>query len=97
MKFVSIREFRNNTAAIRKSLAEEHEIVLTANGKPVALLADVDENSFEDRLKDLRRSRDLALLHRIQAKSKAKGLDKMTMEQIDAVIAKARRGMRAGQ
>jgi prevent-host-death family protein len=95
MKFVSIREFRNNTAAIRKALAEEHEIVLTANGKPVALVAEVDEDSFEERLQQLRRSRDLALLRRIRAHARETGASKLTMAQINEEIAKARRERRA--
>jgi len=94
MKFVSIRDFRNKTKAIKESLKTEHEIVITSNGKPFALLADVDEDSFEDRLAALRRARAHALLDGIQAKSVARGTDKMTMEEIDAEIAAARREAR---
>ena len=47
MKFVTIRDFRNQTAKIRKDLAVEHEIVVTANGKPMDILAHVDEDSYE--------------------------------------------------
>lgn len=97
MKFVSLRDFRTRTPQIRKDLSSEHEIVLTANGRPIAILAQVDENNFEERLKALRRSRAHALLDRIQAKAKARGVDKLTMEQIDAIIAKARRERRVGK
>jgi len=97
MKFVSIRDFRNHTATIRKDLGDEHEIVVTANGRPFAILAAVHEDNFEERLKALRRSRAHALLDRIGAKAKARGVDKLTMEQIDATIAKARRERRAGK
>lgn len=91
MRFVSIREFRNGTAGIRKALKKEHEMVVTANGKPFAILADVDEESFEGRLDAMRRARFHEVLDRVQAKAKARGLDKMTMEEIDAVIARVRR------
>jgi antitoxin (DNA-binding transcriptional repressor) of toxin-antitoxin stability system len=97
MKFVTIRDFRNRTAAIRKTLQMEQEIVLTANGRPVAILAGVDEESFEEKLAALRRTRARALLDRIRARAKATGADKLTMEQIDAVIARARRARRAGR
>ena len=97
MKFVSIRDFRNHTATIRKDLGEEHEIVVTSNGRPFAILAEVDEDSFEERLRALRRSRAHTLLDRVGTKAKARGVDKLTMEQIDAIIAKARRERRAGQ
>ena len=97
MKFVSIRDFRNQTAAIRKALSTEHEIVLTASGRPVALLADVDEESFEEKLAALRRTRDYALLDRVRARARETGVDQLTLEQIDAEIAKARRERRAGK
>ena len=35
MKFVSVRDSRNQTAAIRKALESEHEIVVTSNGELV--------------------------------------------------------------
>jgi antitoxin (DNA-binding transcriptional repressor) of toxin-antitoxin stability system len=97
MKFVTIRDFRNKTAAIRKALSAEHEIVLTANGRPIALLADVDEDTFEEKLAALRRTRAYAVLDRIQARAKEMGANKLTTGEIDAEIAKARRERRAGR
>ncbi len=95
MKFVSIRDFRNQTARIRKELAVEHEIVVTANGKPMAILADVDEESVEKRLEALRRERVQRMLNRIRVRSKTEKVDQMNMKEIDAEIAKARRERRA--
>ena len=95
MKFVTIRDFRNQTATIREELAREHEIVVTANGKPMAILAHVDEESFEKRLEALRRERVQRLLNRIRERSKKAGVDHMSMKEIDAEIAKACRGRRA--
>ena len=97
MKFVSLRDFRTRTSDIRKDLSTQHEIVLTANGRPIAILAQVDEDDFEERLKALRRSRARALLDRVQAKAKARGVDKLTMKQIDAIVAKTRRERRSGE
>lgn len=97
MKFVSIREFRNKTAAIRKSLAEEQEIVLTANGKPVALIAKVDEDTFEENIKALRRTRAQRLLRQIRAHAKETGASKLTMKQINDEITKARRERHEGR
>jgi len=94
MKFVTIRDFRNKTASIRKSLSSEHEIVVTSNGRPFAILAEVDEDTFEEKLAALRRTRARALLDRVQAKAKARGVDKLTMDEIDAEIAKSRRERR---
>jgi len=97
MRFVSVRDFRNGSAAIRRALKAEHEIVVTANGKPFAILAGVDEESFEGRLEALRRARFHGALDRMQATARARGVDGMTMEEIDAVIARVRRERRAAR
>jgi prevent-host-death family protein len=95
MKFVTMRDFRNKTAAIRETLRDEHEIVVTSNGRPFAILADVDEENFEEKLAALRRARARALVKRIRDKAKARGVDGMTMAEIDEEIAAARRERRA--
>lgn len=91
MKFVTIRDFRNQTARIRKELATDHEIVVTANGKPMAILAEVDEENFERRLAALRRERVQRMLNGIRYRAEESGVDRMTMKEIDAEIRKARR------
>lgn len=95
MKFVTIRDFRNKTAAIRKTLHAEHEVVLTANGRPVALLTDVNEDTFEDKIAALRRTRALALLDRIGARAAQTGAARMSMADVDAEIARMRRERRS--
>ena len=97
MRFVSVRDFRNGMAGVRKALKTEHEVVVTANGKPFAILADVDEESFEGKLDALRRARFHAVLDRMQATAKARGVDGMTMAEIDAVVARVRRERRAAR
>jgi len=97
MKFVSIRDFRNKTAAIRQALGSEHEIVVTANGRPFAILAEVDEDTFEEKLAALRRTRTRLLLDRVQAKAEARGVDRLTMKEIDAEIVRARRQTRSAR
>ena len=94
MKFVSLRDFRTRTAAIRNDLKEQKEIVLTANGRPFALVTGVNEDNFEGRLKAMRRSRFQEAVGRIQTRARERGLDKLTMEQIDAIIAESRRERR---
>jgi antitoxin (DNA-binding transcriptional repressor) of toxin-antitoxin stability system len=90
MKFITVRDLRSRTAAIRKELATERDMVVTANGRPFAILAAVEPDHLESDLLAIRRARFLATMDRIQARSKARGLDKTSMEEIDAIIAKAR-------
>jgi len=94
MKFVPIRELRNNSGQVWKALETENELVLTANGKPIALMTPVTGESLESELKAIRRSRVAQALDGIRHAAQKRGLDRMTMMDIDKVIAKVRRKRR---
>jgi antitoxin (DNA-binding transcriptional repressor) of toxin-antitoxin stability system len=94
MKFVTIRDLRSKTAAIRKDLEQEQEIVLTANGRPFAVMTPVGSDTVEDEIQAIRRARAQAAVERIRAQAKARGLDRLTMKEIDTIIAEARRARR---
>ena len=94
MKFIAIRDLRANTAALRKDLEADREIVVTANGRPFALMTRVEPDTVEEEIMALRQARARAALSRTRAKAKADGRDKMTMEQINSIIADVRREMR---
>jgi antitoxin (DNA-binding transcriptional repressor) of toxin-antitoxin stability system len=91
MKMVTIREFRANTAAIWKELKPNQDLVLTNNGKPIALVKPVTEDSLEDELRMARRNRAEQAMRNMRAHAKAKGLDKLSMADINAEIAEYRR------
>jgi len=91
MKFISIRDLRENTARIRKDLDAEGEVVVTANGRPFAVMTRVKPDKLEEEILAIRRARAATAISRIRQKAKAKGLDCLTMEQIDAIIAEVRR------
>ena len=54
----------------------------------------MEPDRLEEEILAIRRARAQAALSRIRAKAKATGLDRLTMEQIDAIIAEARRETR---
>jgi len=56
MQFVSSREFRIRPGEVWKRLKQQ-DLVVTSNGKPVAILARISEDDFEDTLILLRRLR----------------------------------------
>ena len=91
MKFITIRDLRANTARIRKDLETEGEVVITANGRPFAVMTWVKPDKLEEEILAIRRARATAALSRIRVKAKAEGLDRLTMDQIDAIIAESRR------
>jgi len=97
MKLVSVREFRSNTATIRKELEVEREIVLTSNGKPFALLTPLEPATVEDEVLAIRRARARLAVDRIRAHARQTGLDKMPLKDINAEIAAARREMHANR
>jgi len=96
MKSVSVRELQRHMGAVRQQLAAEHYVVLTARGRPFAILAAVEPDHVEEGLRAIASARALAAMRRMQASAKARGLDKMSMREIDALIAKVRRERRKG-
>jgi antitoxin (DNA-binding transcriptional repressor) of toxin-antitoxin stability system len=91
MKFISIRDLRKDTAGLRRDLQADREIVVTANGRPIAVMTRVGPDSLEEEILAIRQARARAALSRMRAKAKAEGLDRLSMDQIDAIVAQVRR------
>ena len=94
MKFVAIRELRSKTASIRQDLAQAREIVLTANGRPFAVMTPVSPDTVEEEIQAIRRARTRTAIDALRAAAKTARVDALTMEDIDAEIAAARRARR---
>lgn len=95
MKFVSVRELRNRISQLWRDLERERDLIVTSHGKPVAILSATDEHSLERALGDIRRSRARAALAEIHREAARRGLDRLSMEEIDAEIKAARSRRRA--
>lgn len=91
MKTVTIRDFRTRPKQVRDALKREREAVLTANGRPVALMIPVDAGSIDRTLETLRRARALEALRAIRQESQRRCLARMSSTKIDAIIAKTRK------
>ncbi|AEF85195.1 prevent-host-death family protein [Treponema primitia ZAS-2] len=91
MKFISVRDFRTSSANIWKTLPEEQEMVITNNGKPIALLTPLNDKNLENTLASLRQAKAINAVKLIQQESVAKGLDRTTMGEIDEEIKKIRK------
>jgi len=94
MKFLSVRDLRGKSAEVWRDLANEREMVITNNGRPVAVLTSVDETNVEKSLAAWRQVRATQAITSIQQKSMRQGTDSISMEDIDAEIGKARRTRR---
>jgi len=94
MKFIASRELRINPGAVWKRLREEKDLVITSNGKPVAMLTSAEEDNLEEILATLRQGRAQAAVAHLQQAAVARGLDTLTDEAIEDVIRKTRRERR---
>jgi prevent-host-death family protein len=89
MKFLSVRELRNQPGKVWETVRGK-EMVLTANGKPVAILVGVEEEELEETLSLLRRARAQAAVSRMRAQAAKSGTVTMPAEDIEAEIRGAR-------
>jgi len=91
MEFITVRDLRSRPGQIRDKLRQQRDLILTANGRPIALLSHVEEGGVEEALASLRRARAQVALSRLRADAAAQGLDRMSAEEIGKEIAAARR------
>jgi antitoxin (DNA-binding transcriptional repressor) of toxin-antitoxin stability system len=86
MKFLSVRDLRGKAAKVWKDLPGEKEMVVTSNGRPIAILASIDESNVEESLMAFRQARAIAAVAALQRRSVEQGTDKISHEEIDAEI-----------
>ncbi|MCW3490207.1 type II toxin-antitoxin system Phd/YefM family antitoxin [Dethiobacter alkaliphilus] len=86
MKFVSVRDLRQKSAEIWGLLREEGDVVITSNGKPIALLSDIGEANVEEYLQNSRRLRATMAVNSMQERSLQQGLNELSDEEIEAEI-----------
>ncbi|MEL7667774.1 MAG: type II toxin-antitoxin system Phd/YefM family antitoxin [Actinomycetota bacterium] len=91
MKFVSVRDLRGKSADIWRDLPEEREMVITSNGRPVAILAAVSETNLEESLAAFRQARAVDAVAALQRKSVTRGTSSLTDAEIAAEITAVRR------
>jgi antitoxin (DNA-binding transcriptional repressor) of toxin-antitoxin stability system len=94
MKFVSVRDLRGKSAQIWKELPEEREMIITSNGRPIAILAATNESNLEESLAAFRRARAIEAVASLQRRSVEQGTDRISMEEINDEI-RSVRGKRA--
>ncbi len=90
MRFVTVRDLRGRSADIWRQLAEERELVVTSNGKPVGVLSAVSEETLEESLAAIRRARAESAVAAMQTQSVKTGRDKMPLKEVNAEVAAVR-------
>lgn len=91
MKFLSVRDLRGKSAQIWKELPGEREMVVTNNGRPIAILAAITEKNLEESLSAFRQSRAVEAVVSLQRSSVEQGADKISLDEINAEIKAVRK------
>ena len=91
MRFISIRQMRQNSAKVWRELKEDEEIILTSNGRPIAIMAGVDEKNVEKFLTVFRRAKAALALEEMQQASLKAGTATMSDRKIQSEIAATRK------
>ena len=85
MKFLSTRELRNRPGYVR-DLVRKEDLVLTANGKPIALLLGVEEDELDETTRAVRQAKAQLALARLRKIAAGRGADRMSASAIDKEI-----------
>jgi len=94
MKFITVRELRGRSGQVWSKLARERDMVLTSNGKPIAILTAVSEETLEESLAAVRRARAVAAAEHLQRQSVRTGTDTLSPTEITAEIRSSRKARR---
>ena len=77
---------------LKRRLQAEKELLLTSDGRPVAVLVNVDAaDDPETIIQSIRDSRSRLALSRVRAAARRTGASRLTLEEINQEIAAARR------
>ena len=91
MKFVSVRDLRNKSGQLWKELPGEREMVITNNGRPIAILATISESNLEESLAAFRQARAVEAVASLQRRSVEQGTDKISRDEVNAEIKAVRK------
>ncbi len=66
MRFISVRDLRGRPGQVWKQLARFKDMVLTLNGKPIAIISSTSEEFLEENLAEVRKARAMVAVKAIQ-------------------------------
>ena len=88
--FISVRQLRTQSADVWQALAESKDLVVTSNGKPIAILSATTAKTLEASLAALRQARAQLAVAAMQRRARATGAERMTLDDINAEIGAVR-------
>lgn len=90
MKFISTRELRNRPGFVR-ALAQKEDLVLTSDGKPIAMLLGVENEDLEETSLAIRQARAQRALSRLRRSAAKSGVSHLSSRDVDKEIQSVRR------
>lgn len=91
VRFLSVRDLRSKSAQVWQDLPSERELVITNNGRPIAILAAISESNLEESLIAFRQARAVDAVAGLQRRSAENGTSSITSDEIDAEIRAVRK------
>ena len=95
MEFLTVRDFRTSPRNAWEKLSKNGEIVITNNGKPTAIMLNVENGDFEEVLRTIRQAKAMRALNAIRTEAAKRGF--LSDEEIEAEIQAYRREKREKQ
>lgn len=90
MKFLSVQDLKTKSSQVWKDLSNQGEMIITSNGRPIAILSSINENNLETTLSAFRRVRAMEAVASIQYESVHTETDRITEGEIDDEIKSVR-------
>jgi len=91
MKFITVRDFRTYPKKIWEELKLVQEMIITNNGKPIALLTPLLEADLEDTIKLVRQAKAKVSMEKMRSISIKRGNNKLSSKDIDKQIDEVRK------
>lgn len=90
MNFYTVRDLRTTPKKLWDNLSDDGEVVITNNGKPTAIMIDIEEGKLEETIKAIRQAKAMIAFNSMKLKAAKKGY--MDDEEIEEEIKKVRKG-----
>lgn len=94
METLSIRDLRNRPGAVQDDLVKKGELLLTSNGRPVALMLPVDGSNLDETLEVIRLARGQLALRTLRRQARERETSELTQDEVEAEITAVRRNRR---
>ena len=86
MTYLTVKDLKQ-TRELWQRLSDEREIVITKDGKPRAIMVEVDSDTCDDTLAEIRRSLLNAAVSRVRKRAAGEAI---ASDDVDALIAESR-------